>query len=999
MLKFLTPVLILVILAVSPAAADMDTANQYLHSGDHARAAEEFRKLAEAGDPKAQAHLGYMYYTGDGVPQSFSEALKWYEKAAVQGDRDAQYNLAVAYAFGEGVQQNFKDAAIWYRRAAEQGHAAAQYSLGISYAYGEGVEQDQQIAGEWFLKSAAAGYVNAQVMVGSMYHTGEGLPKDYRQAASWYHKAAEQGNAAAQYNLGTLYRAGKGVDKNMDEAVKWLRQAADQGYASAQNELSSLERSMAATVETAEAPVATDTAPALSAPVPATAPVPETSATPPLAPPQTSSQETTLTAEAEPPPPEERAPPPGTLEEKPGDTATIEPVAAVIPETVPEAGEAIQTPEPDAGPGEKRGGFLAGLKKFFTPPREQVPATPAAEMQEATAVEAAAPQTEESEDVSTATAYPVTEGAPATTVAQLTPEEPVRKTPAQAAPASAAAGPAEIPPPLDVTSDFHKLFGDRRNKTVPDTGVTQAPAMATTDTPPAPPPLPAAPEPLPAETPPAAATTAGESRDITPAAAAELEPGLPPTPTQPSMPATPESQSGETAPAVAGQPGTDTTATGAQAQAGGTAGTEDSGTWRPGGLRRIFDKFLTGKRDTGPATQSAVTDIAEGHATAAPEPAPVAKPTSVSADAETVPAEISGAGGGDEEPLVVAKAEPDTVTPTLAESAAEELQTPIDELTSNAVQGDFEAQYLLGKKYYLGDGVTADQEQAFMWLRRAAEQGHADAQYQLGNMYLMGEGVGQNDAVAAAWYTQAADQGHDAARQNLEKLQRLAEQTAAQETEAAVPASAEEPAAKKGILGSLGKFFSSAKEEQAMEPESAPDDAGSVAAVAADTGVTETSVTAAPGQNDYERGLAYSDGDGVPQDYRSALMLFESAAEQNYAPAQFRLGNAYLGGEGIEKDLEAALSWYEKSARQGYAPAQRTLGNLYMYGAEGVAVNKALAYAWYSILSREGNMLDQHRRDILRAELSDQELRESEKMKQELTASLPATPVSEQGYR
>jgi len=34
-----------------------------------------------------------MYYRGTGVPQDFSEALRWYRKAADQNYADAQYNL------------------------------------------------------------------------------------------------------------------------------------------------------------------------------------------------------------------------------------------------------------------------------------------------------------------------------------------------------------------------------------------------------------------------------------------------------------------------------------------------------------------------------------------------------------------------------------------------------------------------------------------------------------------------------------------------------------------------------------------------------------------------------------------------------------------------------------------------------------------------------------------------------------------------------------------
>ena len=37
----------------------------------------------------AQNHLGFMYYTGEGVAQDYQEAAKWFRKAAEQGDADA----------------------------------------------------------------------------------------------------------------------------------------------------------------------------------------------------------------------------------------------------------------------------------------------------------------------------------------------------------------------------------------------------------------------------------------------------------------------------------------------------------------------------------------------------------------------------------------------------------------------------------------------------------------------------------------------------------------------------------------------------------------------------------------------------------------------------------------------------------------------------------------------------------------------------------------------
>jgi TPR repeat protein len=48
-----------------------------------------------------------MYRSGQGVPQDYTEAAKWYRKAAEQGDTEAQYNLGLAYTKGLGAPQGF----------------------------------------------------------------------------------------------------------------------------------------------------------------------------------------------------------------------------------------------------------------------------------------------------------------------------------------------------------------------------------------------------------------------------------------------------------------------------------------------------------------------------------------------------------------------------------------------------------------------------------------------------------------------------------------------------------------------------------------------------------------------------------------------------------------------------------------------------------------------------------------------------------------------------
>ena len=86
-----------------------------------------------------------MLSDGQGVPQNYIEAVKWYRKAADQGDASAQDNLGTMLHQGRGVLRDDTEAAKWILKAADQGDAKAQGKLGISYEHGEGVPQDYVI--------------------------------------------------------------------------------------------------------------------------------------------------------------------------------------------------------------------------------------------------------------------------------------------------------------------------------------------------------------------------------------------------------------------------------------------------------------------------------------------------------------------------------------------------------------------------------------------------------------------------------------------------------------------------------------------------------------------------------------------------------------------------------------------------------------------------------------------------------------------------------------
>jgi len=75
--------------------------------GDFAAALREWQPLAEQGNASAQYNLGAMYYNGQGVPQNYQEAVKWFRKAAEQGFAEAQFSLGLRYFDGQGVTQNY----------------------------------------------------------------------------------------------------------------------------------------------------------------------------------------------------------------------------------------------------------------------------------------------------------------------------------------------------------------------------------------------------------------------------------------------------------------------------------------------------------------------------------------------------------------------------------------------------------------------------------------------------------------------------------------------------------------------------------------------------------------------------------------------------------------------------------------------------------------------------------------------------------------------------
>jgi len=96
---------VLLMVAALPASAGFKEGVAAYKRGDYRTALRDWRPLAEQGHAKAQAWLGFMYLTGQGVTKNYREAIKWYRKAAEQGYAAAQYNLGLMYKNGAAFRR------------------------------------------------------------------------------------------------------------------------------------------------------------------------------------------------------------------------------------------------------------------------------------------------------------------------------------------------------------------------------------------------------------------------------------------------------------------------------------------------------------------------------------------------------------------------------------------------------------------------------------------------------------------------------------------------------------------------------------------------------------------------------------------------------------------------------------------------------------------------------------------------------------------------------
>lgn len=131
----------------------------------------------------------------------------------------------------------------------------------------------------------------------------------------------------------------------------------------------------------------------------------------------------------------------------------------------------------------------------------------------------------------------------------------------------------------------------------------------------------------------------------------------------------------------------------------------------------------------------------------------------------------------------------------------------------------------------------------------------------------------------------------------------------------------------------------------------------------------------------YQEGIdAYAQGNFV-----LALEKFKPLAEHGNAQAQYNIGMMYRQGKGMPQDDKEAAAWLSKAAEQGYVEAQENLAVLYSQG-RGVAQDWVQADKWFSIAAVSGKETAVNNQKVVEVHMPPEKIAEAKSLAQEWLA-------------
>ena len=117
-------------------------------------------------------------------------------------------------------------------------------------------------------------------------------------------------------------------------------------------------------------------------------------------------------------------------------------------------------------------------------------------------------------------------------------------------------------------------------------------------------------------------------------------------------------------------------------------------------------------------------------------------------------------------------------------------------------------------------------------------------------------------------------------------------------------------------------------------------------------------------------------------DYATALREWEPLAEQGNVFVQYNLGLMYRNGQGVPQNYQTAREWFSLAAEQGDADAQHNLGVMYAFG-QGVLKDYVYAHMWWNIAASLGDEDAVKNRDIVAKSMTPSQIEKAQNLARE----------------
>ncbi|MBL0022858.1 MAG: sel1 repeat family protein [Sphingomonadales bacterium] len=177
-------------------------------------AAKFHARSCELGDDDGCNNVGLQYQMGQGVPQSYEQAIVYFKRALVINPkhpnagtnlRETEQALALRKDLAKAGMQTpnqAASAAIAARSRKDYAAALRLYTIACNGAAADGC-----------------------FGLGNAYELGEGVPIDKVRAARFYDNACTLRDAYGCTNLGAMYHDGDGIVQSFDRAIASYRRA------------------------------------------------------------------------------------------------------------------------------------------------------------------------------------------------------------------------------------------------------------------------------------------------------------------------------------------------------------------------------------------------------------------------------------------------------------------------------------------------------------------------------------------------------------------------------------------------------------------------------------------------------------------------------------------------------------------------------------------------------------------------------------------------------